>query len=134
MIPIIPAVSLGSVAASHLIPKGLAPTQTPPNTLFANHLNGAIQQQGTTSASDLTKIQSLLALQRTQKTLSPDQQLALSQMLFNKTVQVRDSSGNSVVGAVSGLQPTAQGMTLTINGKNYPISSIQAVLNGVSIK
>jgi hypothetical protein len=76
-------------------------------------------------------IQSLIALQQGTGPLQPEIQLALTQQLLNKKVQVSDTNGNSVVGFVNNAHWQGGQIHLNINGKTYPLSSLQAVLKGV---
>jgi hypothetical protein len=76
-------------------------------------------------------IQSLIALQQGMGPLQPEIQVALSQQLLNKKVQVLDTNGNNVVGFVNNASWQGGQIQLNINGKTYPLSSLQAVLKGV---
>jgi hypothetical protein len=76
-------------------------------------------------------IQSLIALQQGAGPLKPEIQAALTQQLLNKKVQVLDDKGNNVVGFVNNAHWQGGQIHLNINGKTYPLSSLQAVLKGV---
>jgi hypothetical protein len=81
-------------------------------------------------SNQISAIHSMIARQKATGTYRVDQQMALSQMLKDKTVQVTDSSGNNVVGKVLDVRFVNGDPHLLIAGRSYPISSLQAVLHG----
>ena len=128
MIPIIAGISAvsGLISAISNARKS-APVQQPTGD-FRAELN---RQVGQSSASRKPTFQSLLAMQKAGGPLGIDQQFILSQHLLNKTVQVKDPAGNSVIGMVTDAQLAGGQMFVAIRGQLYPVSSVQAVLNGV---
>lgn len=84
-----------------------------------------------TKSTQMGSIQSLIALQQGAGPLQPEVQMALAQQLLNKKVQVLDANGNNVVGFVNNAYWNSGQVHLNINGKTYPLSSLQAVLKGV---
>jgi hypothetical protein len=100
---------------------------------FSKNLNSEIgRMDQMNQANQISAIQSMIARQKATGTSRLDQQLALSQMLRDKTVQVQDSSGNNVVGKVTDVRFVNGDPHLSIAGRNYPMSSLQAILHGTN--
>ena len=99
-------------------------------TDFSKDLAAAMKKKETKNVQ-MGSIQSLIALQQGMGPLQPEIQVALTQQLLNQKVQVSDPNGNSVVGFVNNAYWHGGQMHLNINGKTYPLSSLQAVLKGV---
>jgi hypothetical protein len=71
----------------------------------------------------------LIALQQGGSRLQPEIQASIGQQLLHRTVQLTDAGGNSVVGKVTDYSIVGGQAHLTVNGKLYPINSLQAVLH-----
>jgi hypothetical protein len=71
----------------------------------------------------------LIALQQGGSRLQPEIQASIGQQLLNRTVQLADSGGNSIVGKVTDYAIVDGDVRLTVNGKPYSIQSLQAVLH-----
>lgn len=99
-------------------------------TDFSKDLAAEMKKKDTQNIQ-MGSIQSLIALQQGMGPLQPEIQVALTQQLLNQKVQVSDPNGNSVVGFVNNAYWNGGQMHLNINGKTYPLSSLQAVLKGV---
>ncbi len=132
MFPILAAASAAGSILSNLVfgnrPSAPAPVTGPS---FNSKLMQEVQSAQVNPNADLSQIQNLLATYRAHGTLPPDQKMALGKMLMNKTVQVVDSGGNSSNGVVAGFSFSNGELNLVINGRNQPLSSVQAVLYGV---
>lgn len=130
MIPIIAATPLASSFIHGLFNSMRG---TPPASTSRDFpLEMTQQTQNENATTQLGSIQGLIALQKSTGPLQPEMQMALAQQLLNKTVQLQDSSGNNVVGTVSNARLQNGQMNLIVNGKSYPLTSLQAVLHGVN--
>lgn len=79
--------------------------------------------------SNMGMIQSMTTMQQGLSEMRINQQLNLGQSLINKNVQVTDANGDPVTGAVSQVNLLNGVVNLLINGQDYPISNLQAVLS-----
>ena len=131
--PIIAATTAASLVNNLLNSWTQSPRVENGQAEFAKSFSDEIEKQSPTKPF-IHSLQSLIASQRAQGSYSFDQQIALAQALPNKKVQVVDSSGNNVVGIVTETHFEKGQLYLTIKGQSYPISSLQAVLEGVNLK
>ncbi len=90
-----------------------------------------------TQMTQIASIQSMTQMQQGMTQLGVDQQMTLGQQLINKNIQLQDSQGNTVTGAVGQVKlatgtdssgsPTST-VELQVNGVLYPITDLQSVL------
>ena len=132
----IPLLSLGIGAASSILGRLLhssQPAAQPQATDsdFKAELAKELQRIKKTSAPATDNIQTLLAQQNTAP-LPLDKQLHLGQMLLGKNVQLADAAGNSFVAHPTHVVVMNGQAHLVANGHAYAVSSVRAVLEGVS--
>lgn len=59
--------------------------------------------------------------------LSATSQLSSAFALLGDNVTLQDSNGGKVSGSVTSVQSGSSGITITVNGADYPVSAVQAV-------
>jgi hypothetical protein len=133
MIPILTAVAAaGSIIQGIAAMRNAAQPQAPVAEDFAKQLDAQVQTKPASPSQKAQVIHQMLALQRSLGTLNPAQQIELAQMILNQQVQLSDRGGNSITGLVSAYQVVNGQIEITVNGRSHPLSSVQAVLQGVN--
>jgi flagellar basal-body rod modification protein FlgD len=59
--------------------------------------------------------------------LRADQQLMIGASYIGRSVTVEGSDGKPVTGVVSAMNNTEDGLTITIDGKDYPLTSVRRI-------
>jgi len=99
---------------------------------FASHLSDQLRTSEAVKPQSLPAIlHRLVALQQAGEHLPLDLQVAFARNLMHRTIQVRDPGGAGVVGPVTDARVQNGLVHLAVNGHYYPISSLQAVLEGI---
>lgn len=135
MIPLLSGISAAASVLGHVLrPSRAEHGKQTAGLNFQNQLANQLQKttdQLTSKAQLTNKIQSMIALQQSTGSLPLDQQFTLAKMVLNKNVQVADSKGSPVIGKVSEVNFQNGQVQLAIQGKNFPISSLMAVMDGI---
>jgi len=135
----LPLIAAGIPIASSLMSglfNALTPSQPVAKSSGKSEFNSELYSQmkkphSATPMDRIGSIHGLIALQQGMGPLQPEIQVALSQQLLNRTVQVMDPSGSSVVGAVTDTYMSHGQSYITVKGQNYPLTSLQAVLHQI---
>ncbi|MDD2709691.1 MAG: hypothetical protein PHV34_17020 [Verrucomicrobiae bacterium] len=130
MIPsLLAAAPLAGAIANGVFNAINSPSSPPANTpSFSQQLDNRIKvEDDTSAATPAASIQKMLAKQRTQG-LSLQEQISLGQQLVGKTAQIADSCGNNMTGQITGIQVQNNGVQVTMNGKNHPLTAVQTIL------
>ena len=135
MIPLISGISAAASMIGHVLSSSRSEHGKQTADLnFQNQLANQLQQttdQLNSNAQLTNRIQSMIALQQSMGQLPLDQQFTLAKLVLNKNVQVNDSKGTPTIGTVSEVHFQNGQVQLAVQGKNFPISSLMAVLDGL---
>ncbi len=133
MIPLLSGIS----AAASLLGNIFRPSSTEHGKQTASFQNQLVNElrkptnPSNANAQLTSQIQSMIALQQSMGSLPLDQQLTLAKLVLNKNVQVSDPNGASTIGTVSEIFFQNGQVQLTVQGKNFPVSSLMAVIDGL---
>lgn len=133
MLPLVATIPIASSLFSGLFNSLSAPAPVAKGAgkEFRSELSSQMNSHQATPYDRIGAIHGLIALQQGMGPLQPEIQMSIANQLMNKTVQVVDAGGNSVVGTVTEAAMKNGQMQLTVKGQSYPMTALQAVLNQI---
>ena len=81
-----------------------------------------------TQMSQIASMQSMTSMQQALTNVGVNQQVTLAQSLLNRTVQVKNSDGQSIEGKVDQVDVSNSDVQILVNGQLYKIADLKKVL------